>query len=1014
MSAIETRNKLVLKDPSNQIATDGFLSGKTGSRMKKPDRFFEKIVEAREVAGGVGELRDERPGSSLADLERRARAASGGHLQYSKSIGREMEERLPSRIRFDETGRRGSEAQQGKDVGVGWHEGSDQDQLEKVSLLNQEPPSGITPHKRWRTKSLDMGYGKAMDSSGSLWRKQPKDLAIEVDPENTGPGPWMQKRGSLPHLPETHIYSQSESELSKDNSAMSSMKRGVSQVDSDSTNSSLRLPALLSHLPSSGDQVSGFMENPAFAVEGPKNYGEKLDRGDEIGSLRLRKTSSHSSQRHSFRDEELVVKSSAIPASHYNRAKSRFAEPRKPFDQNSGSPRKSGGARSGQLKSGPQRSQQLRSGKLWSGQLKSQMMKSGMIQLGRVEEEEEDPFKDLDMPERPKFRRKLTWSVCLEWIAFFVLLGAVICSRILPQARNLELWGLLLWKWFLLALVIVCGRLVSGWVTRALVLVFEMNFLMRKRVLYFVYALRRGVRNCIWLASVLMAWNFMFDSRAQKVSRKLMYVTKVLQCILLAAVLFLVKVFLVKLLASSFHVGTYFERIRDSLFNQHVLEVLSGPPVVEIERMKEDDEKLLEEVSLLKKAGATAKGLEGLPGISENNETQKSRKLSRSKTTPVSGEVKAGSGITVQHLHKLNRQNVSAFNMKRLVNLVRSQGVATFGQGLDGNAEEEMDTEIRSEWQAKAVAKEVFNNVAKLGASCITEGDLMRFMPEEDAIRALALFDEAMETGKITKKALKSWVVNVYQERRALALSLSDTKSAVSKLHRMIDVVLSIIVLVIWLLILDIATTQLLLFVSSQLVLMVFIFGNTLKTVFEAIVFVFVYHPFDVGDRCLIDGVMYVVEEMNILTTVFLGDFNAKVWYPNSVLATKPISNYYRSPDMGDMFKFFISSATPAEKIGRLREFIGRYITSKPQHWKETFTINCMDCSPEHGRLELVLGLTHTMNFQNFGEKTARRSEIILEMKKGFEELGIEYHLPTQEVHVKSVDGSTINLNRPL
>lgn len=41
----------------------------------------------------------------------------------------------------------------------------------------------------------------------------------------------------------------------------------------------------------------------------------------------------------------------------------------------------------------------------------------------------------------------------------------------------------------------------------------------------------------------------------------------------------------------------------------------------------------------------------------------------------------------------------------------------------------------------------------------ITEDDLIRFMPEEDAIRALALFDGAMETGKITKKALKSWVV---------------------------------------------------------------------------------------------------------------------------------------------------------------------------------------------------------------------------------------------------------------
>lgn len=41
----------------------------------------------------------------------------------------------------------------------------------------------------------------------------------------------------------------------------------------------------------------------------------------------------------------------------------------------------------------------------------------------------------------------------------------------------------------------------------------------------------------------------------------------------------------------------------------------------------------------------------------------------------------------------------------------------------------------------------------------ITEDDLMRFMQEEDAIRALAVFEGAMETGMITKIALKAWVV---------------------------------------------------------------------------------------------------------------------------------------------------------------------------------------------------------------------------------------------------------------
>lgn len=101
--------------------------------------------------------------------------------------------------------------------------------------------------------------------------------------------------------------------------------------------------------------------------------------------------------------------------------------------------------------------------------------------------------------------------------------------------------------------------------------------------------------------------------------------------------------------------------------------------------------------------------------------------------------------------------------------------------------------------------------------------------------------------------------VNVYQERRALALSLSDTKTAVNKLHRVLDVILLLLVLVIWLLVLGVATSQFLVFVSSQLLLIVFVFGNTLKTTFEAIVFLFIMHPFDVGDRCLIDGVQVFV-----------------------------------------------------------------------------------------------------------------------------------------------------------
>lgn len=65
-----------------------------------------------------------------------------------------------------------------------------------------------------------------------------------------------------------------------------------------------------------------------------------------------------------------------------------------------------------------------------------------------------------------------------------------------------------------------------------------------------------------------------------------------------------------------------------------------------------------------------------------------------------------------------------------------------------------------------------------------------------------------------------------------------------------------------------------------------------------------------------------LVEEVNIFTTILLKTDNEKVYYPNSALATKPISNYNRSPDMGDKVEFSVDIATLPETIGLLKEKI--------------------------------------------------------------------------------------------
>lgn len=65
-----------------------------------------------------------------------------------------------------------------------------------------------------------------------------------------------------------------------------------------------------------------------------------------------------------------------------------------------------------------------------------------------------------------------------------------------------------------------------------------------------------------------------------------------------------------------------------------------------------------------------------------------------------------------------------------------------------------------------------------------------------------------------------------------------------------------------------------------------------------------------------------MVEEIHLLTTVFLKIDNEKIFYPNATLISKPISNFYRSPDMGDAVEFSIAFSTPAAKIATLKEKI--------------------------------------------------------------------------------------------
>ncbi|GJQ94272.1 hypothetical protein Tco_0005411 [Tanacetum coccineum] len=235
------------------------------------------------------------------------------------------------------------------------------------------------------------------------------------------------------------------------------------------------------------------------------------------------------------------------------------------------------------------------------------------------------------------------------------------------------------------------------------------------------------------------------------------------------------------------------------VLQKYVIETLSGPPLIEIQQEQEEEDRVIEKVQRFQSAAAT------LPMDLKENLFKKNGRLIETvrANTPMAGNGKSGKfwvtttpkkvdeGITIDHLHRLNQKNISAWNIKRLMHIVQKGTLSTLDEQLEGSRvyeEDETAVHITDEMQAKIAAKKIFINVAKQGSKCIYLEVLMHFLIEDEALKVIRLFYGESETQGISKRALKIWVVDVFRERKALALSLDDTKTVVRNLHQMLNI----------------------------------------------------------------------------------------------------------------------------------------------------------------------------------------------------------------------------------
>ncbi|KAI9239519.1 MAG: Mechanosensitive ion channel-domain-containing protein [Podila humilis] len=280
--------------------------------------------------------------------------------------------------------------------------------------------------------------------------------------------------------------------------------------------------------------------------------------------------------------------------------------------------------------------------------------------------------------------------------------------------------------------------------------------------------------------------------------------------------------------------------------------------------------------------------------------------------------------------------------------------------------------DIGSTANAKRLAKTLFKNLQSNSDELIVQDFFPYFDTEDDARTAFAIFDKD-GNGDISKSEMKEKIFYVYKERKDLHTSLRDLSQAVGKLN----IIFLTIVAVIWLLIVlsifgkDVVKNML--SIGSFLVALSFVFGNSLKVLFENIVFLFITHPYDSGDLVSIEGNDMYVREVGLNSTTFVTWDGKRMYYPNNLLSTKPIHNVRRSPNMTDKIVLNVDCYTPQSKILELRARMRDYLIKESKEFLPDLEIQIQEMD---AKLKISMCIEHKGNWQDSGRRWARRTAV--------------------------------------
>lgn len=266
------------------------------------------------------------------------------------------------------------------------------------------------------------------------------------------------------------------------------------------------------------------------------------------------------------------------------------------------------------------------------------------------------------------------------------------------------------------------------------------------------------------------------------------------------------------------------------------------------------------------------------------------------------------------------------------------------------------------------------------------------FGDDEEADAAFAMFDKDFN-GDVTCEEMEIACVEISKERKSITSSLKDLDHAVSKLDDICTVIVAIITVLIFISLISRSFSGVLTSAGTTVLGLSWLFSQVAQEFLASIIFVFVKHPFDVGDRVdiMMNGTVQslIVKEISLMATEFRLLDGRIVQAPNNILNQLFILNMRRTGGVAEGIPTTLRFGVSIEKIDALRQSMLEFVRSEPRDYKPDILSELTDI-PNLLCVKFTIIFFHKQHWQNEGLRIGRRNKFMCALMTNVQRLGLQ------------------------